>query len=348
MTISTQTVATVQSAFVANIPSDIAAFNASLIAEFDAHVKHEVAVATQRKYQFHLVEFSAWLAHPDAMRADRSQSLVDVAVSDVQRFMGYLKAGHRFAATERCRVHVLSATARKNFHASLHTFYRYLMSVEMVVANPVAAVDTPKVVHRPGLTLTLDELRLLLNAPGSPRDRIQTFLMALTGARVGELRGLRWKDVDFGSQTMLLHGKNDTYRMLDIHPRLMGELRMWYVHQTRDAERNEAVARAKGDPETDFVLLSRNGRQVAQTTLMKQLKVRAARVGLHVTGDEQNPSRVHPHALRRTLATMLLNDGHHLDAVADILGHKETSTTRKHYAFSSNERRRATILAVNI
>jgi integrase len=51
--------------------------------------------------------------------------------------------------------------------------------------------------------------------------------------------------------------------------------------------------------------------------------------------------------LRRTLATHLLNDGHPLDAVADILGHRNVDTTRTHYAFASNARRRATIEAFN-
>lgn len=59
-------------------------------------------------------------------------------------------------------------------------------------------------------------------------------------------------------------------------------------------------------------------------------------------------SQVSPHVLRRTFATLQLNDGQPLDAVADVLGHESVDTTRKHYAFSSNERRRATIMSYSI
>ncbi len=52
--------------------------------------------------------------------------------------------------------------------------------------------------------------------------------------------------------------------------------------------------------------------------------------------------------LRRTFATILLNDGEHIDAVADALGHESVDTTRKHYAFASEERRRATIHAFRV
>ena len=54
-------------------------------------------------------------------------------------------------------------------------------------------------------------------------------------------------------------------------------------------------------------------------------------------------SEVTPHTLRRTFATILLNSGNPLDAVADVLGHESVDTTRRHYAFASDERRRQTI-----
>lgn len=325
---------------------DQAAFNAGLIDEFVRTI--EAAPRTKTKYRFHLTELDAWLAHPRTLRAGRSTSLLDLTPGDVQRFMGYLKSGERYAATERCRIGELSASARKSFHGSMRSFYRYLVSVEMVTVDPTASVGPPKVTARPGLRLTLDELMRLLDAPGEPRDRIQTFLLAFTGARMNEIRSLRWQCVDFVEQTIMLHGKGDTYRALDIHPRLMGELRRWYIYQQDLAAKNPAIAQAKSSPDTDYVLLSRNGRPLADTTIMKTLKARAARAGLYSTPDKgpDNPSALHPHALRRTVATLLLNDGHHLDAVADVLGHKSVDTTRTHYAFASNARRKATIHAL--
>lgn len=127
----------------------------------------------------------------------------------------------------------------------------------------------------------------------------------------------------------------------------MAALRRWYIHQDDEAEHNHALCRAKGDPAAELVLLTRTGRPVAKTVIAEQLKRRAVRAGVRVritlAGDAV--TAVSPHVLRRTFATILLDEGHHIDAIADVLGHSSIDTTRKHYAFASNARRRATILA---
>jgi integrase len=164
----------------------------------------------------------------------------------------------------------LSASARKNVVASIHSFYRYLLLVGVVTIDPSASIRPPRVQHRPGLVLDAEEVRALLEACGGmPRERIQTYLLAYTAARSDELRCLRWSDVDFSNATMQLVGKRGKVRVIDIHPLLMGELRRWYIYQHDQADRNEAMLRAKADPATDFVLLTSAGRQIAKTVIAK-------------------------------------------------------------------------------
>lgn len=129
----------------------------------------------------------------------------------------------------------------------------------------------------------------------------------------------------------------------------MVELRRWWIHQEIEVQRSEAIARARANPDTDFVLLTRTGRQIPSTAIAKQLKRRACLAGLHVLepAHREYRSRVSPHALRRSFATYLLNEGHGIDSVADVLGHASIDTTRRHYAFSSSERRRATVRGFN-
>lgn len=323
---------------------DAAATDIALIEEFCAQA--EVAALTRVKYRTQLEEFREWLAHPRTPRRDVSPSMCDASRPDVVRFMAYLVGGERYAARRcGCTKDALSPSTRKSFLASLHNFYTYLVAVELVQRDPTAGVPRPKVTTKPGMRLTVEELRRLLAAPGSPRDRVQVYLLAFTAARLAEIRGLRWKDINFVEGTITLHGKGDKYRIISIHPRLMPELRRWYLKQDDCALRYPAMLEAKADPDTDFVLMTSNGRPMPTNGISKQLKARAVRAGLHVLeprhGDHR--SRISPHALRRTFATLLLNDGHHLDAVADVLGHASVDTTRNHYAFSSNERRRATI-----
>ena len=130
----------------------------------------------------------------------------------------------------------------------------------------------------------------------------------------------------------------------------MSELRRWFLHQEVQAERNDVIRAARSNPETDFVLLTRTGRPLSATSLYKDLNRRAVAAGLHVLepAHREHRSRVSPHALRRTFATLLLNDGQPLDAVADVLGHASVDTTRRHYAFASIARQRATVEAFAI
>jgi integrase len=144
----------------------------------------------------------------------------------------------------------------------------------------------------------------------------------------------------------MLHGKGDKHRVISIHPRLMPELRRWYLGQEIDAIKHPKMTEARSNEETNFVLMTRNGNPPRSNGIAQQLKNRAVKAGLHVLEPSKRGngrSRITPHSLRRTFATLLLNDGHHLDAVADVLGHVNLDTTRKHYAFSSSERMRATV-----
>ncbi len=315
--------------------------NRRLIAEFVAQA--DVTESTRIKYRAHLGELAAWLDHNGRTRFENATS------ADLVAFMAYLRGGNRYAAAPHHRVTgTLSASARKNVLASIHAFYRYLVLVGVVVVDPSASIKPPRVVHRPGLVLNAGEVRALLDAPGgTQRERIQTYLLVYTAARSDELRRLRWSDIDFARSTITLVGKRGKVRIIDVHPHLMAALRRWYIHQDDEATRNAALRRAKSDSATDFVLLTRTGRQVAKTVIAEQLKRRAVRAGvrIRITPAGEAVTAVSPHALRRTFATILLDEGHHIDAIADVLGHSSIDTTRTHYAFASNARRRATILA---
>lgn len=121
----------------------------------------------------------------------------------------------------------------------------------------------------------------------------------------------------------------------------MPELRRWYLHQEADALKHPMMMEARANEDTNFVLMTRNGNPPRSSGIAQQLKNRRVAAGLHVLEPSKRGcgrSRITPHALRRTFATLLLNDGHHFDAVADVLGHVNLDTTRKHYAFSSSER----------
>lgn len=320
----------------------------ALIDEFVAQA--DVADTTRSTYRTRLHEFRRWMADPRSGHPE-PVSMRDARRADIARFASYLQGGDRFAAEAHYKIKTtLSASTRKSFLAALNSFYQYLITVELVEANPTVGVPRPKVKLKRGLCLSVDELRRLLEVDGSPRDRVQVYLLAFTGARVSEIRNLRWRDVNFTDGTILLHGKGDKERLIFMHPRLVPELRRWWLRQQATAERDPTYRHVRDNPATDFVLVTKHGRPLAFNAIHKQLNRRAARAGLYVLGTAHGEHRtqVSPHVLRRTFATILLNDGEHLDAVADVLGHESVDTTRKHYAFASEERRRATIHAFKV
>ncbi len=310
-----------------------------LIVEFI--LQADVTEATRAKYRTHLAAFSVWL-HANGASANVA-ALLHATPGDVHRFLASLRAADRVGGP-------LSPSTRKNYLASLRSFYAYGRAVRLVDADPSASVRAPRIARTPGMHLSADELRRLLHINTTPRDRIQTYLLVYTGARSGELRSLRWREVDFNTRTMTLRGKGGKTRVIDIHPVLAGELRRWFVHMEIAAETSRAIAAARQDPETDFVLLTRNGQPVRASTLYRQLKRRACLAGLYPLERKGREPRsaVSPHALRRSFATILLNDGHPIDVVADVLGHSSLDTTRLHYAFSSSARRRETMEAFAI
>lgn len=318
-----------------------------LISEFAEQA--DVAETTRAKYRAHLGELQAWLIHPRG--AGAQTDIASASPADLHRFITYLRGGERFAAVDHHRITGdLSASARKNVLSSIHSFYRYLVDVRVIDFDPSASIRPPRVQRRPGLVLTTDEVRSILDAPGTPRERIQAHLLTYTAARTSEIRDLRWRDIDFTAATITVSGKGGRVRVTDIHPRLMSELRRWYLWLDDEAERNPEIRAAKSSPDRDFVLLTRHGNPVPKGLIARQLKDRAARAGVRVRedGGRDNRSAVSPHALRRTFASTLLDQGHHIDAIADVLGHESVDTTRRHYAFASNARRRHTIHAYHV
>lgn len=322
-----------------------------LIREFSLDARR-VLETTLTKYAVHLEEFRVWLLHEAARDPERGRvQLTGATPQDVHRFLAYLRRPDRYAAAMSARGgRALSASSRKGAFSALRSFYKFAVRLRIVSEDPTSSVDAPRVLVTPGLVLSKEEVRLLLDAPGNPRARIQTYLLAYTLARAGAIRDLRWSDIDFHQRTLLLHTKNNTREAIGIHPVLMTELRRWFIYQETLAQRYPAMRDSKQHTETDFVLMTRTGKQLPKNTITKQLKTRATHLGLylHVTRSGEVVSRVSAHTLRRSVATIRLNDGEPLDAVSDMLMHRQLDTTRRHYAFASSRRRRATFDAISL
>lgn len=321
----------------------------NLIAEFST--SPERAKTTRYKYKRCVQEFADFLA-----ACYSKPSLISAHRHDVSRFMAWLdgdKDAVPFFVPEypeygkRPPREALSASSRKGYLSALRAFYYFCLDSHYIHHDPTAGIRAPKVEHKPGLTLTAEELQQFLDAPGNERDRIQAYLFVFTAQRVGALRDLRWRDVNLDKRELTFHGKGGKMNVLPIHDELLGALSRWRRVLLDKAETNPLIAAALYNDETAYVLLTRNGRRVTTTTLGKQAKWRATRCGLRLHNSDdashESTSQVHPHALRRSWATLQRRRGVALEDIADVLAHASIDTTRTHYAFPPSEAKRRAI-----
>ena len=319
---------------------------AELLDEFVAMAERKQA--TLYKYSVHLEEFIAWLE-------GQGLTLLSAQRRDVARYLAYLKGETRVWRDSKKRpvCRPLDASSRKGVLAAIRAFYRHCAVMNYIAHDPTFGIETPKVRIKRGIVLTKAELRQFLDAPGSPRCRVQAYLEVYTAGRAGSIRDILWKDVDFERNVIHFNAKFDNDYTLPMHPQLRAALLRWREEQREEAERRPKIAHALANPETAWVLLTRNGKQLSHSTLGKMVKWRAARAGLypHPPGSEvpyENKSQLSPHALRRSFAVLMRSAGTPLEDIADVLNQKDLNTTRDHYAYTDTPEMRRTINAFTV
>lgn len=314
---------------------------------------------TVSKYREHLSHFS------DFLRSVRGKSCYTAARKDVTMFISHL-AKHGGSKPHRERADCAwchergypdgrsgtpgwSASTQKSYLSAIRFLYRHFLTEEdLPDLDPSAHLVSPRVQPKMGYTLTPEEVRQFLDAPGKPKDRLLAFWMTYAPSRRATFAEARWDDVDLDRRTWSVLGKGGKRDEFALHPELVREFRVYRRWQEGEARRNSHIAAALADPRMAYVLLTRNGRRTPPETVAKMVKWRATRAGIGVVparGKWDVPggktSRVSPHALRRTWATTALNDPHDpvpIDVVAEVLNHRDISTTRRHYAHTKPER----------
>ena len=218
--------------------------------------------------------------------------------------------------------------------AAVRSYFRHQVLLGMRPDNPAAEVATPRRTRKLPRTLSPSESERLIDAangttPRSMRDRALVELMYGAGLRVSETVGLARTSVDLDARIVRVLGKGDKERIVPLG---------------RPAA--EAVRRylALGRPHLDRryrpdLFLNARGGALTRAGAFLILRKLAAKAGLE-------PERVHPHLLRHSFATHLLEGGADLRSVQEMLGHADLSTTER-YTHVSDRRRRETYFAAH-
>jgi len=247
-------------------------------------------------------------------------------ISDLEQFLSYLEGrGQDPLKILRSDLedYLWELKSKKGLEASslfrkieaLRSFYFFQAAERRVDVNPATELRSPRRPARLPEVLTTEEVGRLLAAPAGVsyealRVRVMLELLYATGMRVSELLALKAEYVNLQDGWVRVLGKGSKERLIPVHERALALLKQFL--QTRQRRFPHAV-----DAE---IFLSRRGRRLSRVQFWRDLQVLAKRAGLE--------GRVHPHVLRHTFATHLLQGGADLRSLQEMLGHSSLSTTQ--------------------
>ncbi|MEO8464016.1 MAG: tyrosine recombinase XerC [Gammaproteobacteria bacterium] len=220
-------------------------------------------------------------------------------------------AVRRFAAESHRKGLGARSVARRL--SAVRTFLNYLIEVGVVKANAGVHVQAPKPPRRLPATLDADQVASLLAISGDDpltlRDRAMLEIFYSSGLRLAELVGLNLGDIDTADRTVRVVGKGSKARIVPVGKQALAALRDWLAVRSELARPGELA-----------MFLSQRGTRVSPRTVQQRVNEWARRQGA--------PTGVHPHMLRHSFATHVLESSRDLRAVQEMLGHASLSTTQ--------------------
>jgi len=253
---------------------------------------------TVRNYTHDLLDFFSYL------KSKKITSLNEVDKQVLRGYLSHLMKGG-FARVSLARK--LSA---------IRSFYRYLLREELVASSPVADTSSPKLDKRLPEFLTPEEAVRLLEAPNlstalGQRDRALMELLYASGIRVSELVSLDLEQINLDTDEIRVWGKGAKERMV-----LMGKPAALALTTYLSQGRPQLL----GQKKSHALFLNRDGGRLTERSIQRILGKYSRVAGIK--------KRVHPHLLRHTFATHLLDGGADLRVVQELLGHASLVSTQ--------------------
>ncbi|HIX15480.1 MAG TPA: tyrosine-type recombinase/integrase [Candidatus Hungatella pullicola] len=311
-------------------------------ADFFRGIEPRTSSRTRIAYAYDLKVFFDFLLKENAyikklgMKDIQLSHLEQLQVVDLEEYMEYLK--YRFNDKKQEVTNKERGIMRKI--SSLKSFYNYYFRNERIRYNPAALVQMPKLHDKDIIRLDVDEVALLLDevesgdaltekqkafhAKTKLRDLALLTLMLGTGIRVSECVGLDVNDIDFKNGGIRIHRKGGK------------EVTVYFGSEVEDALQDYLAERNQIIPEEgheDALFLSIQRKRISVRSVENLVKKYARLV---------TPlKKITPHKLRSTYGTNLYRETNDIYLVADVLGHSDVNTTKKHYAALEDERRRS-------
>lgn len=316
-------------------------------AEFFRGVEHTTGALTRYGYALDLRLFMRFLMGTELCEnlpsMDRiGYELLDMVTSDhIERFLEYVSFYPSESSDEEFESEYVSNGERGKARklSAVRAFYKYLYKKGRISSNPPSLVEAPKLHEREIIRLEPDEIVKLLDLIDSGegltssqkrfheqtkvRDAAIVTLFLGTGMRISELVGINTDDIDFYQNEVRIVRKGGNQDILVFG----AEVRSALIEY---ALRREGIEAECGHEKAFFLSLQKKRITVRA---VEQLVKKYAKIAAPL-------KKISPHKLRSTYGTSLYRETGDIYLVADVLGHKDVNTTRKHYAALSQDRRR--------
>lgn len=308
--------------------------------EFFRGIESTTASRTRIAYAYDLIVFFNWLKEVNPSLANIDIHYIDISILDnlkaidIEEYVSYIRYYVKNGAE-----HGNKEKGIKRKLVALRTFYKYYYKKERIKNNPSVLVDTPKLHDKAIVRLEPEEVADLLDniesgegltvtqnkyhEKTSVRDLAIVTLLLGTGIRVSECVGIDLNDIDFKTNGVKVHRKGGY------------ETIVYFGDETEAALKNYLAEREKieaADGHKNAFFLSIQKKRISVRAVELLVKKYASLV--------TTMKKITPHKLRSTYGTSLYRETGDIYLVADVLGHKDVNTTKKHYAAIEEDRRR--------
>ncbi len=250
---------------------------------------------TLDSYERDLNQFQDWL---------KNNQCEDITLADNLHIRNWVAGLHRQGIGSKTLQRKLS---------SLRSFYNFLIRKRLLKNNPAVDIRAPKSASKLPDTLDTDSLSQLLNIPADSilaiRDRAIMELFYSSGLRLSELVNLNLDSIDFQEKSLRAIGKGNKERLLPIGSKAVEALLCWISERNTIANHDETA-----------LFVSKRGNRISTRSIQQRLSYWRKKQGLS--------QHIHPHKLRHSFASHILESSGDLRAVQELLGHADISTTQ--------------------
>ncbi|MFN0257199.1 site-specific tyrosine recombinase XerD [Pedobacter ureilyticus] len=272
----------------------------------------------------YLKGFAAYLK----LERSLSENSINAYTNDVEKLFQYFDANHKEVTLTAIKLKDLrefliwlnelgaEASTQARVISGIKSFFTYLLQEELVVDDPAALLETPKIARKLPDTLSTHEIDLLIEAidaskPDGMRNKAIMEVLYGCGLRVSELTELKISNLFAESEFIKVVGKGNKERIVPIGATALKLIQI-YIDEVRV---HASVKRGN----EDYIFLNRFGAKLSRISIFNLIKSLAVAAGIKKS--------ISPHTLRHSFATHLIEGGADLRAIQEMLGHASITTT---------------------